>query len=171
MNEAAILAGRRGKDHISVKEIDDSIFHIVSDLEGTSVINGKSEMRIACHEIGHAITRGAHRYLISTLDPTGAGTRPDVVPSFLAGARVQAAICARIGGGRIAEDVIFGELTVTTTRRGTCSRWHIDGELVTMFNMSDIRSWSLTYQAMQSEDVVLRMLARNLGVADINRTR
>jgi cell division protease FtsH len=55
MNEAAILAGRRGKDRISVKEIDDSIDRIVAGLEGTSMTDGKSKMLVAYHEIGHAV--------------------------------------------------------------------------------------------------------------------
>lgn len=55
MNEAAILAGRRGKDRVSVKEIDDSIDRIVAGLEGTSMTDGKSKMLVAYHEIGHAV--------------------------------------------------------------------------------------------------------------------
>ena len=55
MNEAAILAGRRGKDRITVKEIDDSIDRIVAGLEGTSMTDGKSKMLVAYHEIGHAV--------------------------------------------------------------------------------------------------------------------
>ena len=54
-NEAAILAGRGGKDRISVKEIDDYIDRIVAGLEGTSMADGKSKMLVAYHEIGHAI--------------------------------------------------------------------------------------------------------------------
>jgi cell division protease FtsH len=55
MNEAAILAGRRGKDRIGVKEIDDSIDRIVAGLEGTSMTDGKSKLLVAYHEIGHAV--------------------------------------------------------------------------------------------------------------------
>ncbi|BAS96895.1 Os06g0229066 [Oryza sativa Japonica Group] len=55
MNEAAILAGRRGKDRITVSEIDDSIDRIVAGLEGTSMTDGKSKMLVAYHEIGHAV--------------------------------------------------------------------------------------------------------------------
>jgi cell division protease FtsH len=55
MNEAAILAGRRGKDRISVKEIDDSIDRIVAGLEGTTMTDGKSKLLVAYHEIGHAV--------------------------------------------------------------------------------------------------------------------
>jgi cell division protease FtsH len=55
MNEAAILAGRRGKDKITVKEIDDSIDRIVAGLEGTKMTDDKNKTLVAYHEIGHAI--------------------------------------------------------------------------------------------------------------------
>lgn len=55
MNEAAILAGRRGKDKITMKEIDDSIDRIVAGMEGTKMTDGKSKTLVAYHEVGHAI--------------------------------------------------------------------------------------------------------------------
>lgn len=55
MNEAAILAGRRGKNQITMKEIDDSIDRIVAGMEGTKMTDGKSQVLVAYHEVGHAI--------------------------------------------------------------------------------------------------------------------
>lgn len=55
MNEAAILAGRRGKDRITTKEIDDSIDRIVAGMEGTKMTDGKNKILVAYHEVGHAI--------------------------------------------------------------------------------------------------------------------
>lgn len=55
MNEAAILAGRRGKDKITLKEIDDSIDRIVAGMEGTKMTDGKSKILVAYHEVGHAV--------------------------------------------------------------------------------------------------------------------
>ena len=55
LNEAAILAGRRGKAAISSKEIDDSIDRIVAGMEGTVMTDGKSKSLVAYHEVGHAI--------------------------------------------------------------------------------------------------------------------
>lgn len=55
MNEAAILAGRRGKEEITMKEIDDSIDPIVAGMEGTKMTDGKSKILVAYHEVGHAI--------------------------------------------------------------------------------------------------------------------
>lgn len=55
LNEAAILAGRRGKAAISSKEIDDSIDRIVAGMEGTVMTDGRSKSLVAYHEVGHAI--------------------------------------------------------------------------------------------------------------------
>lgn len=55
MNEAAILAGRRGKDKVTLKEIDDSIDRIVAGMEGTTMTDGKSKILVAYHEVGHAV--------------------------------------------------------------------------------------------------------------------
>ncbi|KAL6575434.1 ATP-dependent zinc metalloprotease FTSH 2, chloroplastic [Orobanche minor] len=55
LNEAAILASRRGMTAISSKEIDDSIDRIVVGMEGTVMTNGKSKSLVAYHEVGHAI--------------------------------------------------------------------------------------------------------------------
>ncbi|GAU14155.1 hypothetical protein TSUD_169810 [Trifolium subterraneum] len=55
MNEAAILAGRRRKEKITMKEIDDSIDRIVAGMEGTKMTDGKSKILVAYHEVGHAI--------------------------------------------------------------------------------------------------------------------
>lgn len=55
LNEAAIVAGRRGKDKITLKEIDDTIDQIVVGMEGTKMTDGKSKILVAYHEIGHAV--------------------------------------------------------------------------------------------------------------------
>ena len=55
LNEAAILAGRRGKTAISSKEVDDSIDRIVAGMEGTVMTDGKSKSLVSYHEVGHAI--------------------------------------------------------------------------------------------------------------------
>ncbi|KAL9993557.1 hypothetical protein Hdeb2414_s0010g00357091 [Helianthus debilis subsp. tardiflorus] len=44
MNVATILAGRRGKDKISLKETDDSIDRIIAGMEGTQMTYGKNKM-------------------------------------------------------------------------------------------------------------------------------
>ena len=52
LNEAAILTGRRNKEGISQREIDDSIDRIVAGMEGTPMTDGRSKMLVAYHEVG-----------------------------------------------------------------------------------------------------------------------
>lgn len=51
LNEAAILAGRRGLKAITLKEIDDSIDRIVAGLEGKPLVDGKAKALVAYHEV------------------------------------------------------------------------------------------------------------------------
>ncbi|VAI72300.1 ATP-dependent zinc metalloprotease FTSH 6, chloroplastic-like [Triticum urartu] len=183
MNEAAILAGRRGKDRVSVKEIDDSIDRIVAGLEGASMIDGKSKMLVAYHEIGHAVcatlTPGHDEVQKVTLIPRGQARGltwflPGDDPTLVSKRQIFARIVGGLGG-RAAEEVIFGEPEVTTGAAGDLQQvTQVARQMVTTFGMSEIGPWALTEQAAQSGDVVLRMLARNSMseklAADIDRT-
>ncbi|PUZ61449.1 hypothetical protein GQ55_4G277800 [Panicum hallii var. hallii] len=170
MNEAAILAGRRGKDRITVKEIDDSIDRIVAGLEGTSMTDGKSKMLVAYHEIGHAVcatlTPGHDAVQKVTLIPRGQARGltwflPDEDPTLVSKQQIFARIVGGLGG-RAAEEVIFGEPEVTTGAAGDLQQvTQVARQMVTTFGMSEIGPWALVEPAAQSGDVVLRMLARN----------
>ncbi|XP_062228526.1 ATP-dependent zinc metalloprotease FTSH 6, chloroplastic-like [Phragmites australis] len=182
MNEAAILAGRRGKDRITVKEIDDSIDRIVAGLEGTSMTDGKSKMLVAYHEIGHAVcatlTPGHDAVQKVTLIPRGQARGltwflPGDDPTLVSKQQIFARIVGGLGG-RAAEEVIFGEPEVTTGAAGDLQQvTQVARQMVTTFGMSEIGPWALTEPAAQSGDVVLRMLARNSMseklAADIDR--
>ncbi|XP_047065882.1 ATP-dependent zinc metalloprotease FTSH 6, chloroplastic-like [Lolium rigidum] len=183
MNEAAILAGRRSKDRISVKEIDDSIDRIVAGLEGTSMTDGKSKMLVAYHEIGHAVcatlTPGHDAVQKVTLIPRGQARGltwflPGDDPTLVSKQQIFARIVGGLGG-RAAEEVIFGEPEVTTGAAGDLQQvTQVARQMVTTFGMSEIGPWALTDQAAQNGDLVLRMLARKSMseklAADIDRT-
>ncbi|XP_020090340.1 ATP-dependent zinc metalloprotease FTSH 6, chloroplastic [Ananas comosus] len=170
MNEAAILAGRRGKDRITVKEIDDSIDRIVAGLEGTKMTEGKNKILVAYHEIGHAIcatlTPGHDPVQKVTLIPRGQARGltwflPGEDPTLVSKQQIFARIVGGLGG-RAAEEVIFGEPEVTTGAAGDLQQiTQIARQMVTMFGMSELGPWALIEPAAQSSDVVLRMLARN----------
>ncbi|XP_008802626.2 ATP-dependent zinc metalloprotease FTSH 6, chloroplastic-like [Phoenix dactylifera] len=170
MNEAAILAGRRGKDKITAKEIDDSIDRIVAGLEGTKMTDGKSKMLVAYHEIGHAIcatlTPGHDPVQKVTLIPRGQARGltwflPGEDPTLISKQQIFARIVGGLGG-RATEEVVFGEPEVTTGAAGDLQQiTQIAKQMVTMFGMSEIGPWALMDPAVRSGDVVLRMLARN----------
>ncbi|KAL7231137.1 hypothetical protein ACSBR2_009413 [Camellia fascicularis] len=170
MNEAAILAGRKGKDKITSKEIDDSIDRIVAGMGGTKMTDGKSKILVAYHDIGHAIcaTLTPDHDLVQkvTLIPRGQahgltwfmlGEDPSLISKQQLFARIVGGL-----GGRAAEKVVFGESEITTGAAGDLQQvTQIARQMVTMFRMSEIGPWALTDPAVQSSDAVLRMLARN----------
>ncbi|GFS33986.1 FTSH protease 8 [Actinidia rufa] len=170
LNEAAILAGRRGKTAISPKEIDDSIDRIVAGMEGTVMTDGKSKSLVAYHEVGHAIcgtlTPGHDAVQKVTLIPRGQARGltwfiPADDPTLISKQQLFARIVGGLGG-RAAEEVIFGEPEVTTGAAGDLQQ--ITGlakQMVVTFGMSDIGPWSLMDSAAQSGDVIMRMMARN----------
>ncbi|CAK7348175.1 unnamed protein product [Dovyalis caffra] len=170
LNEAAILAGRRGKTAISAKEIDDSIDRIVAGMEGTVMTDGKSKSLVAYHEVGHAIcgtlTPGHDAVQKVTLIPRGQARGltwfiPADDPTLISKQQLFARIVGGLGG-RAAEEVIFGEPEVTTGAAGDLQQ--ITGlakQMVTTFGMSEIGPWSLMDASAQSADVFMRMMARN----------
>ncbi|CAL0324770.1 unnamed protein product [Lupinus luteus] len=169
LNEAAILAGRRGKTAISSKEVDDSIDRIVAGMEGTVMTDGKSKSLVAYHEVGHAIcgtlTPGHDAVQKVTLVPRGQARGltwfiPSDDPTLISKQQLFARIVGGLGG-RAAEEIIFGEPEVTTGAAGDLQQ--ITGlakQMVVTFGMSDIGPWSLM-DASQSGDVIMRMMARN----------
>ncbi|KAJ3672640.1 hypothetical protein LUZ60_007361 [Juncus effusus] len=170
LNEAAILAGRRGRSAISSKEVDDSIDRIVAGMEGTVMTDGKSKSLVAYHEVGHAIcgtlTAGHDPVQKVTLVPRGQARGltwfiPSDDPTLISKQQLFARIVGGLGG-RAAEEVIFGEPEVTTGAAGDLQQ--ITGlakQMVTTFGMSEIGPWSLMDGSGQSGDVIMRMMARN----------
>uniref|UniRef100_A0A2P2L4P3 ATP-dependent zinc metalloprotease FTSH 2 n=1 Tax=Rhizophora mucronata TaxID=61149 RepID=A0A2P2L4P3_RHIMU len=170
LNEAAILAGRRGKTAISSKEIDDSIDRIVAGMEGTVMTDGKSKSLVAYHEVGHAIcgtlTPGHDPVQKVTLIPRGQARGltwfiPADDPTLISKQQLFARIVGGLGG-RAAEEVIFGEPEVTTGAAGDLQQiTSLAKQMVTTFGMSEIGPWSLMDASAQSADVIMRMMARN----------
>lgn len=130
MNEAAILAARRNLQEISKEEISDALEKIIAGPEkkGAVVSDAKKKL-VAYHESGHALV-GA---LMPEYDPV---TKISIVPRGQAGGltffapseeRLESGLYTRSYlenqmavalGGRVAEELIFGENEVTTGASG-----------------------------------------------------
>ena len=130
MNEAAILAARRNLKEISKEEIGDALERIVAGPEkkGAVMTDAKRKL-VAYHEAGHALV-GA---LMPEYDPV---TKISIVPRGAAGGltffapseeRLESGLYSRSYlenqmavalGGRVAEELIFGEDDVTTGASG-----------------------------------------------------
>merc|ERR1719238_698316 len=170
LNEAAILAGRRNKNEISLSEIDDSVDRIVAGMEGTPMTDGKSKSLVAYHEVGHAIcgtlTPGHDAVQKVTIMPRGQAKgltwfTPGEDPTLISKQQIFARIVGALGG-RAAEEVIFGEADTTTGASGDLQQVaNMAKQMVTSFGMSEIGPFSLQDSGAQSGDMIMRMMARN----------
>lgn len=126
MNEAAIMAARRDLKEISKDEIADALERIIAGPEKKgAVMTEQKKKLVAYHEAGHALV-GA---LMPEYDPVA---KVSIVPRGAAGgltffapdeSRLESGLYSRSYlenqmcvalGGRIAEELIFGEENVTT---------------------------------------------------------
>jgi cell division protease FtsH len=150
LNEAAILAARRNLTEISMDEVNDAIDRVLAGPEKKDrVMSEKRKTLVAYHEAGHALV-GA---LMPDYDPV---QKISIIPRGRAGGltwftpsedRMDSGLYSRSYlqnqmavalGGRIAEEVIFGEEEVTTGASNDLQQVaRVARQMVTRFGMSD----------------------------------
>jgi cell division protease FtsH len=120
INEAAILAGRGNRKVIGMDELEEAIARIVAGPERRSRrISDKEKEVIAYHEVGHALVMKAmplcdpvHKVsIISRGAALGLTLTLPVEDRYLAGKEELKQRIAGIMGGRLAEEVVFGDVT------------------------------------------------------------
>ena len=127
MNEAAIVSARRDKSEISYEEIDYAIDRLTVGMQKTTGVTFPNRQRlVAYHEAGHAVmgalTPDYDMVTKVTIIPrtNGAGGFTLFTPSEerlesgLYSKRYLEGQLAVALGGRVAEEIIFGEEEVTT---------------------------------------------------------
>nr|YP_009394830.1 Cell division protein FTSH [Polysiphonia elongata]ARW63392.1 Cell division protein FTSH [Polysiphonia elongata] len=152
LNEAAILTARERKNQITLQEIDKAIDRIIAGMEGTPLIDSKSKRLIAYHEIGHAIVGTLledHESVQKvTLIPRGQARgltwfTPSEDQSLISRAQIKARIMGALGG-RVAEEIVFGESEITTGASNDLQQvTSMARQMVTRFGMSNIGPLSL----------------------------
>jgi cell division protease FtsH len=150
LNEAAILAARRNLTEISMDEVNDAIDRVLAGPEKKDrVMSEKRKTLVAYHEAGHALV-GA---LMPDYDPV---QKISIIPRGRAGGltwftpsedRMDTGLYSRSYlenqmavalGGRIAEELIFGEEEVTTGASNDLQQVaRVARQMVTRFGMSD----------------------------------
>jgi cell division protease FtsH len=150
LNEAAILAARRNLTEISMDEINDAIDRVLAGPEKKDrVMSEKRKELVAYHEAGHALV-GA---LMPDYDPV---QKISIIPRGRAGGltwftpsedRMDSGLYSRSYlqnqmavalGGRIAEEIVFGEEEVTTGASNDLQQVaRVAKQMVTRFGMSD----------------------------------
>ncbi|NET24865.1 ATP-dependent zinc metalloprotease FtsH3 [Okeania sp. SIO1I7] len=150
LNEAAILAARRNLTEISMDEVNDAIDRVLAGPEKKDrVMSEKRKELVAYHEAGHALV-GA---LMPDYDPV---QKISIIPRGRAGGltwftpsedRMDSGLYSRAYlqnqmavalGGRLAEEIIFGDEEVTTGASNDLQQVaRVARQMVTRFGMSD----------------------------------
>jgi len=121
INEAALLAARKGKDAVDMADLEEAVDRVIGGLERKSrVLSEKERDIVAHHEIGHALVASS----LPQADPVHKVT---IIPRGVAalGATYQLPLedrylltrseledrIAVLLGGRVAEEVIYGEVS------------------------------------------------------------
>jgi cell division protease FtsH len=147
VNEAAILAARRNKKAISHKEFEEAIERVIAGPERKSRIISDEEKRvIAYHEAGHAVVMHSipeadpvHKVSIIARGMAGGYTLalPDEDRTLYSKKKFEADLAGLLGG-RVAEELVFGDITtgaandmerVTKISRSMVTRWGMSAKM------------------------------------------
>ena len=119
-NEAALLAARKGKTEIDMKDFQDAIDRVIGGLEKKNKLIAPDEKRIvAFHEAGHALCgwflEHAHPLVKVTIVPRGVAALgyAQYLPKdqyLYSTEQFMDEICMTLGG-RAAEEIVFGSIT------------------------------------------------------------
>ena len=121
INEAALLAARKNKSAVEMDDLDEAVDRIIAGLEKKNrVINPKEKEIVAYHETGHALvaafTPGADKVHKISIIPRGIGSlgHTQQLPTEDRYLMTRQELLGKIDvllGGRMAEDVIFGDIS------------------------------------------------------------
>ena len=146
LNEAALLAVRRNKKEITMAEIDEATDRVLmGPAKVTKKYTDKEKKLVAFHEAGHAVMGlkldGANEVQKITIIPRGhAGGYTMMTPKEEAfnytKNELLESICGLLGG-RVAEEVTFGEIT-TGAHDDFKKATKIARSMVTEYGMSDL---------------------------------
>ncbi len=145
MNEAALLAARRGADAIAEKDLEEARDKVRWGRERRSrVLDDKEKRLTACHEAGHAIalaltkeTEPLHKVtIIPRGRALGATFQLPEKDRYTEGRQRLLGMIVGAMGGRVAEQICFGEIT-TGAASDIKQSTHIARMMVTEWGMSD----------------------------------
>jgi cell division protease FtsH len=156
INEAALLAARKGKTSVTMEEFEEAIDRVVAGLEKKKrVMNKKEKEIVAYHETGHALMAE----LLETTDPVH---KISIIPRGIAALgytlqlptedrylMTKKELIDRMGvllGGRIAEEIAFGEIS-TGAQNDLFRATDIAKSMVKEYGMSE----KLGYIAFEGE--------------------
>ena len=146
LNEAALLAVRRGKNYITMAEVDEAHDRVLmGPAKVTKKYTDKEKRVVAYHEAGHAVVgiklEGANEVQKITIIPRGqAGGYNLMLPreeTFLSTKNELLETISGLLGGRVAEELVFNEIT-TGAHNDFEKATKIARSMVTEYGMSDL---------------------------------
>jgi len=146
VNEATLLAVRKGKDKVDNEDFEQAIDRIIAGLEKKNrVLNDKEKKIVAYHETGHALvaafTSTAEKVHKITIVPRGIGSLgftlqlPTEDRYLMSKTELLEKIDVLLGG-RAAEELIFGEIT-TGAQNDLHKATNIARSMVTLYGMNE----------------------------------
>ncbi len=173
VNEAALLAARWSKKAIGMKEVEEAIDRVLAGPERKSrVMNDREKRMIAYHESGHALV--AH--VLPNTDPVhkisviargralGYTLTLPEEDKFLMTREELSDELAMLLGGRVAEELVFGDIT-TGAANDIERATKVARQMVTEYGMSDVLG-PLTLGQKQHEVFLGRDLAAQPDYSD-----
>ena len=173
INEGALLTARRGKSAVTMVELEEAIDRVVAGPERrTRLISEREKKVIAYHEGGHALVA----YLLPNADPVH---KISVIPrgralgytltlpledKFLVTRAELIDELAMLLGGRVAEELTFGDIT-TGAQNDLDRATKISRQMVTEYGMSD-RLGPLTLGQKQDQVFLGRDFASHPDYSD-----
>ncbi len=175
VNEAALLAARRGKRLVGRSEFEDAKDKVMMGAERRTLAMSEDEKRLtAYHEGGHAIVAlnviGSDPIHKATIIPRGRALGmvmrlPERDQLSLSRQKLHADLCVAFGG-RIAEELVFGYEKVTTGAQSDIEMaTRMARAMVTRFGMSD-ELGPIAYAENQEEVFLGHSISRQQNVSE-----
>lgn len=146
VNEAALLAARKGKDAVDMADFDEALDRIIGGLEKKNrVMNAQEKETIAYHEAGHAIVAElrprADRVSKVSIIPRGVAALgyTQQTPTEDRYLLKQSELLERLDvllGGRMAEQLVFGDVS-TGAQNDLQRATDMARRMITQFGMSE----------------------------------
>jgi len=178
VNEAALLAARRNKRLVAMREFEDAKDKVMMGAERRSMVMTEDEKKMtAYHEAGHALVSlnepASDPIHKATIIPRGRALgmvmRLPERDSYSYHRDKMHANLAVAMGGRVAEDIIFGHDKVSSGASGDIQyATDLARNMVTKWGMSD-KLGPLQYEQSQEGYLGMGQTARTMGGAETNK--
>ncbi|MGA8597561.1 MAG: ATP-dependent zinc metalloprotease FtsH [Bryobacteraceae bacterium] len=154
VNEAALLAARRGADQVGERDLEEATDRVMLGLEKKSrVMTPEEKQRVAYHEAGHAVTAislphadPVHRVSIIPRTQGALGHMlqlPTQERYLMTRPQLEDQLCVMLGG-RGAEDLVYEGIVSTGASDDLQKATELARQMVTRFGMSE-RLGNMTY--------------------------